>query len=55
VITANTKVCVIYGDPVAHTLSPAFHSAGYRALGIESEYVFIAARVSAIDRPKAIS
>jgi shikimate dehydrogenase len=55
VITGNTKVCVIFGDPVAHTLSPAFHAAGYRALGIEHDYTFVAARVTATDLPKAIS
>lgn len=54
-ITGKTKVCVIFGDPVAHSLSPAFHGAGYRALGIEGEFVFLAARVSPIDLAKAIS
>ncbi|MFM1848891.1 MAG: hypothetical protein RL417_2365 [Pseudomonadota bacterium] len=51
----NRKVCVVFGDPVGHSLSPAFHTAGYRALGIEDEYSFFAARVSALDLPKAIS
>jgi len=55
VSNGKSKVCVIFGDPIAHTLSPAFHGAGYRALGIDDDYVFVAARVSASDLPKALS
>lgn len=44
-ITAKTKMCVIIGDPVAHSLSPAMHNAAYAALGIDHEFVFTAAHV----------
>jgi shikimate dehydrogenase len=34
------KRCLIIGDPVAHSLSPAIHNAGYKELGIDGEYRF---------------
>lgn len=37
---------VVIGDPIEHSLSPLFHSAGYKALGIEKEYSFSASRVT---------
>lgn len=52
--TARAKICIIIGDPVAHSVSPAFHSAGYRALGLETEYVFGAAQVAPADLVRAI-
>ena len=30
--------CAVLGDPVAHSLSPALHRAGYAALGLDWEY-----------------
>lgn len=54
-LSARTKVCVIFGDPVAHSVSPAFHNAGYRALGLDGEYVFIAAQVRATDIAPAVA
>ena len=30
--------CAVLGDPVGHSLSPALHRAGYRALGLDFEY-----------------
>lgn len=44
-ISAKTKICMIVGDPVSHSLSPAMHNAGYAALGRDAEFVFIASRV----------
>ncbi len=34
------KHCIIIGTPVTHSLSPAMHTAGYNALGIEHEFSF---------------
>ncbi len=48
-ITAKTKICIIIGDPVAHSLSPRMHNAAYKALGIDDQYVFIAAQVKSQD------
>lgn len=44
-ISGKTKLCVIIGDPVEHSLSPAMHNAGYEVLGIADKFVFVAAQV----------
>ena len=44
-ISAKTKMCIVIGDPVEHSLSPAMHNAGYEKLGIDDEFVFTAATV----------
>jgi shikimate dehydrogenase len=41
------KQCYVIGDPVAHSLSPVIHNAGYRVLGIEREFEYSARRVTA--------
>ncbi len=48
-ISGKSKICVIIGDPVEHSLSPAMHNAAYEALGIDDEFVFVAARVNLED------
>jgi len=47
-ISGGTRVVGIVGDPVAHSLSPAMHNAGFRALGLD--FVYVAFRV----RPAAL-
>ena len=44
-ITAKTKVCMVIGDPIEHSLSPQMHNRGYKTLGIDNEYVFVACNV----------
>jgi shikimate dehydrogenase len=44
-ISGKTKICLIIGDPVEHSLSPKMHNAAYKALGIEDQFVFVAAKV----------
>ncbi len=44
-LSAKTKICLIIGDPVKHSLSPAMHNAGYEALGIDNQFVFLGAKV----------
>jgi shikimate dehydrogenase len=48
-LSAKTKICLIIGDPVEHSLSPAMHNAGYEALGIEDQFVFLGAKVKVED------
>lgn len=38
-ITGHTRVFALLGDPVAHSLSPAMHNAGFRAAGLDAVYV----------------
>ncbi len=53
-ITGNTKMCIIIGDPVEHSLSPAMHNAAYEAIGIDDQFVFTAARVDIKDIAKVV-
>jgi shikimate dehydrogenase len=39
VISGNSRVLVILGNPVSHSLSPAMHNAAFRALGMTAVYV----------------
>ena len=43
--TAKTKICLIIGDPVDHSLSPLMHNTAYSAVGIEEQFVYLAASV----------
>lgn len=36
---------MIIGDPVEHSLSPEMHNAAYKALGIDDQFIFVAAHV----------
>lgn len=45
-ISGKTKMCIIVGDPVEHSLSPAMHNAAYEALKIDDQFVFTAAHVN---------
>ena len=38
-ISASSRVLVVIGDPVAHSLSPVMHNAACRALGLDAAYV----------------
>lgn len=38
-ITGSTKVICIFGDPVAHSLSPVMHNAAFEALSVDMAYV----------------
>ncbi len=42
-INAQTRLCLLLGKPVNHSLSPALHNAGFRALGLN--YAYLAAEV----------
>jgi shikimate dehydrogenase len=37
-VLSGTRRCAVLGDPIAHSLSPALHRAGYEALGLPWEY-----------------
>jgi len=47
-IGTGTKICAIIGNPVAHSLSPAIHNAGFAALGLD--FVYVAFRVENVRR-----
>ncbi|MBN2468228.1 MAG: shikimate dehydrogenase [Deltaproteobacteria bacterium] len=51
-IDAKTKVCVLLGNPVEHSLSPLIHNAGFGELGINC--VYVALRVKDADLADAM-
>jgi shikimate dehydrogenase len=48
-VTAGTRLLALLGDPVSHSLSPAFQNAAFRALGLDA--VFVALRCGADELP----
>lgn len=48
-LSAKTKIILIIGDPVEHSLSPAMHNAGYEALGLDDKFVYLGAKVKIED------
>ncbi len=49
-IDAETKLCVLIGNPVGHSLSPALHNAAFKELGLN--YAYMAFKVE--DLAKAV-
>jgi len=52
VISGKTSVCVVIGEPIEHTASPAIHNAAFDKMGLD--YLFVAFRVKNEDLGKAI-
>lgn len=52
-INGNTVVCGIFGDPVAHSLSPVMHNAAFKELGLN--WVYLPFRVTAGNLSAAVS
>ncbi len=50
-IDAETKLCVLIGNPVGHSLSPALHNAAFREIGLN--YAYMAFKVE--DLAKAVA
>lgn len=50
-ISARTKICMVIGHPVIHSLSPLLHNTGYSALGLADEFVYVGCDV----QPEAIA
>ncbi len=44
-LTAKTKLCMVIGDPVEHSLGPAIYNVIYKRLGIDDQYVYVACRI----------
>lgn len=51
--SAKTRLVVVLGDPIAHSLSPIMHNAAYRALGIDA--VYVALHVAAESLPAVLA
>jgi len=54
-LNAQTQLCLVIGDPVAHSLSPLVHSAALKELGLSDQYVFLASKVNAEQLSDAVS
>lgn len=48
-INTHTKLCFVIGDPVEHSLSPEFHNRAYKKMGLEGQFIFLAAHVKPED------
>jgi shikimate dehydrogenase len=46
IISPATRFCMVIGDPIGHSLSPAIHNAGYAELGLD--FVYVASRVKEV-------
>jgi shikimate dehydrogenase len=44
-ISNEIKICIIIGDPVNHSLSPAMHNKAYEAAGLGDKYIFLPIKV----------
>ncbi len=53
-ISAQTQFCIIIGDPVSHSLSPAMHNAAYIHLGIDNKFVYLGSNVKITDVKKVV-
>jgi len=42
-ISANTQICAVIGNPIAHSLSPALHNAAFAELNLD--FIYVACRV----------
>ncbi len=47
-ISARTRVFALLGDPVAHSLSPHFQNAGFRAAGLDAVYVALRTNATSV-------
>ena len=47
-VSADTRLLVVLGDPVAHSLSPVMHNAAIRALGLDAVYVALQTPAAAL-------
>lgn len=54
-ILKKIKVCYFVADPVEHSLSPQMHEAGYKALGLENDFIFLRHLVKSEDLKKFIA
>jgi shikimate dehydrogenase len=52
--STSTKLNLIFGHPVAHSLSPKLHSSIYESIGIADKYTFLASDVHPDDLDKAM-
>lgn len=40
-ITPSTKLCMIVGSPIKHSLSPVMHNAAFSVTGLDDKYVYV--------------
>jgi shikimate dehydrogenase len=52
---SHRKICLVIGDPIAHSLSPLMHNYAYSRLGLSEQFIFTAAHVAAEQLPQSIA
>ncbi len=53
-INTQTKLCLIIGNPIKHSLSPIMHNTAYKKLGIDNQFVFLAQKVKPANLRSAV-
>jgi len=53
--TSKTKMCLIIGDPVSHSLSPLMHNVAYKEVGLEEQFVYLASNIPVTEMKSVIS
>lgn len=53
-LSSKTKICLVIGDPIEHSLSPQMHNSAYKSLGLDSNFVYLAAQVKVAKIKKVV-
>lgn len=48
-ISAKTKICMVIGDPVDHSLGPTMYNTIYEKMGIDDQFVYVGCNVKITD------
>lgn len=54
-VTAKTKINIIIGDPVEHSISPQLHNLAYQHHKLDKDFIYLACRVKKTQLKQAIA
>lgn len=44
-VNKKTKICLVIGNPISHSLSPVMHNAAYNTLKIDDTYIMLSSKI----------